>query len=42
MKSTWAMLGFIAIVFGPVLWLTVLLHELGHCLATKAVRSSRV
>ena len=34
------MVAFIVTVFGPVLWLTVLLHELGHCLATKAVRVS--
>ena len=38
LKASWAVLAFIAILYGPILWLTVLLHELGHCLATKRVR----
>ena len=38
LKASWAVLAFIAVLYGPVLWLTVLLHELGHCLATKRVR----
>lgn len=33
-----ALLAFIALLYGPVLWITVLLHELGHCLATRKVR----
>ena len=41
-KSSWAILAFIAILYGPILWLTVLLHELGHCLATKRVRSAHI
>jgi len=39
LKASWAVLAFIAVLYGPILWLTVLLHELGHCLATKRVRS---
>lgn len=35
--QSWALLGFIALLYGPLLWLTVLLHELGHCLATRKV-----
>jgi hypothetical protein len=38
LSASWAVLAFIAILYGPVLWLTVLIHELGHCLATKQVR----
>ena len=39
LASSWAVLAFIAVLYGPVLWLTVLLHELGHCLATKRGRA---
>jgi len=39
LKASWAVLAFIAFLYGPILWVTVLLHELGHCLATKRVRS---
>ena len=38
-QSSWTMLAFKALLYGPVLGLTVLLHELGHCLATKQVRA---
>lgn len=37
--SSWSLLAFIALLYGPILWLTVLIHELGHCVATKKVGS---
>ena len=37
LSASWAVLAFIVVLYGPVLWLTVLLHELGHCLATRQV-----
>lgn len=38
-NSSWSMLAFVAVVYGPVLWLTVLLHEVGHCVVTNRVRA---
>ena len=36
-SSTWASLGWAALMYGPILLVTVLLHELGHSLAARRV-----
>lgn len=33
--DSWTAVGWAALMYGPILLVTVLLHELGHCLATR-------
>lgn len=37
-RTDWQSYVFVMVLFGPILLLTILIHELGHCLVTRKVR----